>query len=469
MATTIHLELKKQPTSKGLYPIFIRITKDRKSTRIRTSISLKSVKDWNPKGEGKSAWVRTSEKQYQLFNDTLQEELDAVKETHKGNKDASSERIKELHKQEETSESFLAFAKAKVDEAGKSQSIGTKRHYQTTLNFLEGYLKKMKKKDILFNEVNLAFVKSFESYLASVENGRERGRKLDTITIANYLKKIRKLVNEAVAEGHLATSPFGKGEGRFTIKGKKDSTKEKLELEELSSIIALDLPVGSAIWHTKNAFLFSFYCAGIRAGDLLQLRWNNIQDGRLVYRMDKNGKERNLDLVDGAERILDLYRSENAKDADFIFPFLDSRAKWAIESAKGRDTMEEGLQKALFLAIASRNVILNRNLKCIAEKAGIRKNITMHTSRHTFANLAMKEGVESGKIQGLLAHSSLATTEGYMGHFGKKEADEALEKVAGAVTGNKPLESPKNALISALRELDKETLAEVLKSLEMDK
>ena len=80
----------------------------------------------------------------------------------------------------------------------------------------------------------------------------------------------------------------------------------------------------------------------------------------------------------------------------------------------------------------------------------------------------MKQGVESTKIQGLLAHSSLSTTEGYMGHFGKKEADEALVKVAEAVTGKKPSESPKDALISALKGLDKETLKEVLESLKND-
>ncbi|MBR5396462.1 MAG: hypothetical protein IK145_01245 [Bacteroidales bacterium] len=48
MATTIHLELKKQATSKKLFPVYIRITKDRKNKRVKTSVSLKKRSDWNP-------------------------------------------------------------------------------------------------------------------------------------------------------------------------------------------------------------------------------------------------------------------------------------------------------------------------------------------------------------------------------------------------------------------------------------
>ena len=468
MSTTIHLELKKQATSKGVYPIFIRITKDRKSKRIKTSIALKSPKHWNPKGESNDNWVKTGEVSHEAWNEILRKELDEAKKTYADNKGASLSALKQTLKEKDTSASFLTFAKEKVEEARATEAIGTYRHYKTTLSFLEAYLKEKGQEDICFNEVNLTFLKGFEAFLGNVENGRTRGRKLDIVTRQNYLKKLRKLVNNAVEEGHLASSPFGKGAGRFSIKGKKESTKEKLELEEITNIVSLDLPERSALWDTRNAFLFSFFCAGIRVGDLLQLRWGNIQGGRLVYRMGKNGKERNLELVEEAQRILALYWKEDALPTDYIFPFLDSRTKWAIESAKGRDTMDEALQQALFNNIASRNVILNRNLKSIAEKAGISKNVTFHTSRHTFANLAMKEGVEASKIQGLLAHSSLSTTEGYMGSFGKKEADEALVKVAGAVAGRKPIESPKEALISALKGLDKETLAEVLKSLQME-
>ncbi|MBR5396461.1 MAG: site-specific integrase [Bacteroidales bacterium] len=397
------------------------------------------------------------------MNETLRRELDEARNLYRDNRDSSLSALVDSIKEKEVSESFLTFAEQKIEQARATESIGTYRHYQSTLRMLKSYLKKKGKDDLLFKELNLSFLKDYEGYLGRVENQRIPGRKLDKSTIGNYLKQLRKLVYEAVDEEKLPVdkNPFHK----FSIKGKRDVSKEKLEPEEITSIIELDLEEGSTDWNTRNAFLFSFYCAGIRAGDLLQLRWSNIQDGRLVYRMGKNGKERNLELVEDANRILALYRKPKSKMSDFIFPFLDSKAMWATESAKNYDTMPEHLKKALFNNVSSRNVILNRSLKKIALKAGIKKNVTMHTSRHSFANLAMKEGIESSKIQGLLAHSSLSTTEGYMGHFGRKEADEALAKVAEAVTGNKPSEGSKEALISALKSLDKETLKEVLKEL----
>jgi hypothetical protein len=73
---------------------------------------------------------------------------------------------------------------------------------------------------------------------------------------------------------------------------RKLSRKEKnrSHLEEIQAIGDLNFEEGSLIWRVRNAFLFSFYCAGIRASDILQLRWRNIIEGRLVYQRHKTNK-----------------------------------------------------------------------------------------------------------------------------------------------------------------------------------
>ena len=455
---TFTLELQKKPTSAGLYPIFIRITKERKHRRIKTSIALKSLKDWNPKAHQ----IRTSEAHSKAWNEQLEKELEEAKNTYRDNKEASLNSLAKSIKDKEHSDSFLEFAKNKIQEASASQSFGTYKHYKTTIQKLEEYLASMGMKDICFNEITLAFVKGFEAFLGKVENQRCFGRTLNQHTISNYLKKFRKIVNEAISEGMIPAgkNPFGRETGKFKIKADKGSKKEKLEYAEVEKIIALNLPEGTMDWHTRNAFLFSFYCAGIRAGDVLQLRWKNVENGSLEYTMGKNGKVRNFRLVAEAEAILALYRSEEVKESDYIFPLLDSNTIWARESYKGASTMSEDLQKKLFNQIASKNMMMNRSLKRIAGLANIKKNLSFHISRHTFAHLAMREGIESAKIQGLLAHSSLKTTETYMGNFSNQEQSEALARVVHR--GN---DSPKEALIEALKGLDKEALAEVLASL----
>lgn len=71
----------------------------------------------------------------------------------------------------------------------------------------------------------------------------------------------------------------------------------------MERLINLNVENGSMKWHTKNCFLFSYYCAGIRVGDLVQLRWRNVQNGRLNYQMGKNHKVKDLVLIDQAQEI----------------------------------------------------------------------------------------------------------------------------------------------------------------------
>ena len=173
---TFTLELQKKPTSAGLYPIFIRITKERKHKRIKTSIALKRLSDWNPK----SHKIRTSEPHSEAWNDQLDIELEDAKNTYRDNKEASLNSLAKSIKNKEHSDSFLVFAKDKIQEASANQSIGTYRHYKTTIQKLEEYLASMGVKDVCFNEINLQFVKGFEAFLGKVENQRCNGRKLDS-------------------------------------------------------------------------------------------------------------------------------------------------------------------------------------------------------------------------------------------------------------------------------------------------
>ena len=462
MNTTFTLELKKQPTKAGLYPIYIRITRDRQSKRVKTTIALKSIQDWNSKKKE----VRSSESRYKVWNEQLQIELEEAKQVYRERKGDSIAAVVDSIKNRGASESFLSFAKSKVEESKSIQSVGTYKHYVSAVNMLESFLKSKKKADISFNEITIPFLKEYESYLGSVANDREQGRTIKKNTIASYLKRLRKLVNEAVQEGYIANSPFGKGGGKFSIVDKAGGTKEVLDKDEVNRIQNLELPEGSAEWHTRNAYLFSFYCAGIRVGDMMQLRWENVKGGSLYYDMDKTDTDVAFKLSQTALGILALYKSENVKDSDYIFPFLDSNADYAKESERGRDTMPYELREALYRKISSRTAIANKNLKKIAEKAGITKNLTFHTSRHSWANDGRITGIQLPVLSKSLRHQKVTMTQGYMNHFGNEEVDAALRIVDEYINKSKPVESPKEALISQLRGLDKETLAEVLKGLE---
>ena len=458
MAISFHLEIKKTPTKDGQFPVFIRITKDRKLKRIRTSISLNKLSDWNPKAK-RNNWVRSSEKNAASWNEALAKELEAANALYRDNKQDSIDSLAKKLKGEGQCKLFLAYAKQEAaDMAAVGRTIA--KHYQTFCNRFEAFLLSEGRNDIPFSELSPAVISDFETFLQKESNQKEYKKELKRLHpnyIRTLLVKFRALVNKAINEGLMPADkyPFR----QFRIPKEVETGKEALERSEVDAIIGLVYPAWGWMWNTKNAFLFSYYCAGIRVADLLQLRWSNIKDAgtRLEYTMGKTHKHRSIVLVAQAQEILSLYRKEESRTEDYIFPFLNNAAPYAKRIDV--DTMPIELRKALFGQIYSKNTLLNRYLKKIAQDAGIGKKLSFHISRHTFASMARSEGISSKVVQQALGHSDLATTERYLHCFSDQEVESAMQEVFTHK------ESKKEAILRALGELDEETLAEVVKGL----
>ena len=91
--------------------------------------------------------------------------------------------------------------------------------------------------------------------------------------------------------------------------------------------------------------------------------------------------------------------------------------------------------------------------------AGITKPLSTHISRHTFSRLAKEVHTDNSLLQGLLAHSSISTTERYMGRFSTDAKDEALKEVFRPLD---PTMMRKKELLDQLAELSVEDLTEIL-------
>lgn len=243
------------------------------------------------------------------------------------------------------------------------------------------------------------------------------------------MQKIKTIINRAINVDCVMKqqSPFT-GLSYKSVQTEKD----KLNEDEIRRIIELDIEQGAPMWHVRNYFLFSFYCAGIRIGDLMSLRWRNItDDGRLHYRMWKNRKYRDFILVEQAVDILRLYRRDDAKPNDYIFPILNNRKYSKYITYDEIDTMPVSYKEMLFEAIHNKTKTINKALKGIATLAEIDKRVTFHTARHTFANIAKKHGADNLVLRDIMAHSSLSTTERYMGSFDTGARDATLQNIFG--------------------------------------
>ncbi len=146
--------------------------------------------------------------------------------------------------------------------------------------------------------------------------------------------------------------------------------------------------------------------------------------------MGKTDKERSIKLLPQAQRILKLYESDKKKETDYIFPFLDNNASYSkLISPEDFQKASPELITFLFQKLESQITLYNLSLKTIAEKAGIKKNITSHIARHSFADIARKKDISVYDIQKMLGHSTIKVTEVYLKSLDNDAMDKAMQEV----------------------------------------
>ncbi len=274
------------------------------------------------------------------------------------------------------------------------------------LNKLERYLLNVQKRtDMNFDELNVSFLTGYETYLKNTLGNHPNTHYTD---LKNMRTIYRNAIRQQIVEQN--TYPFF----QYPLH-QIATTKDKLTSADIEKIIKLKLPEGKAMWHARNYFLFSYYCAGMRWGDVCTLKWSNITDDkRLRYIMSKNNKGVGIQLPPQALEILEYYKDVNAGNDEYIFPMLKKKKDYTI-------------MKVLKNTIASKNTVIDRVLKNIAALAKIRINLTFHISRHSFAyNLYLKTR-DVKVVQDSLFHSSLQETQKYLKELGVTELDATLE------------------------------------------
>ena len=441
---TFRFELNGRPTKNKTYVVYLRVTVGGKRKLIKTMVEIARPSDFNAKCKGEN-WVRGGVRDAKVLNAQLADILAKAKETYKELDKEGEVTTVALAKEMNTevvSPSFMVFARERAQMIYDNGGWRNWRKYCGLINKLDAFRKKRRMADITVADMTVELLTRFDNFLHKWENEREPGKLLHPNTIEVQFNILRTLVHRAIEVGIMEASrdPFLV----FKYKGVK-TVKEKLDDSEMEHIINLELEEGSLIWHCKNYFLFSYYCAGIRAADLIQLRWGNVTgSGRLHYQMGKNHKERDLLLVEQAVEILRHYHREDAKATDYIFPLLSNDAEYAgYVTQADKDRMKPELRHKMYQDISSKNAIINKYLKKIAEKAEIAKPLSMHISRHSFAHIAQEAGAESSAIKNILGHSNLATTERYMGSFDTSKTDETLRNVfAKKQSSSKGTEEP---------------------------
>jgi integrase/recombinase XerD len=440
-----------KPYSNGEFPLFIQIYFKGKRSYIKSGYSIPSGA-WNE--ENAEVWESmpslTAKKKESYSKDEIkafrakQKGIKLLPNAHKINSDIrgiisqledietklkalegyiSSEVIKSLYegdnKTENSRKDFLQYINEIADRAFQKRQIRTSEKYHVMLRKLKAF---RNDKPLPIDELNPSFLNEFQLYL------QKDGKHINYIHV--NLKALKTIIGKEAIRTDQIISPEKNPFLYFEMPKVLPTKKERLSIKEIEALEALKIPEDSINYHIKNIFLFSLYNAGIRIGDLLQLKWINISDGRLSYYMGKTEKERSLKLFPQALNILKLYEAKKENDSDYIFPFLDNKAEYSkLISPEDFQKAKPDLIAYLFKKIEARISICNRGLKELAKMAKINKRLTNHIARHSFADIARKKGISVYDISKLLGHSKTGITERYLSSFDIESQDSAHESV----------------------------------------
>ncbi len=240
------------------------------------------------------------------------------------------------------------------------------------------YVKKYEtRRGITFADVTPEWIKGFKDYL--------EGQELAQNTKSLYFDKLRACINRAYKEGIITDTPLKRVSG---IK-QEESKREYLTIEEVQKLVETECDNEMV----KRTFLFSCL-TGLRWSDIKQLRWGDIRkEGdytRITFRQRKTGGQEYLDITQEAREIMGE---------------------------------EQGAEEQVFPKFPHPTTA-STTIKVWTARAGIRKHITFHSARHTFATMMLTLGTDLYTVSKLLGHKDIKTTEIYakIVDKGKQEA-----------------------------------------------
>jgi len=256
-------------------------------------------------------------------------------------------------------------------------------------NSVEAYLNDVYKLEKYFNEIGRDISPANVSYSDLKEFLGWYGiNNKNTRTQSRVLSGIRAFFRFLLIEGEIAENPSSLLE----------SPKIGLKLPEVLSVIEIDriideIDLSKPEGHRNKAIIETMYGCGLRVSELVNLRLTDIHyNEEYVIVTGKGDKQRLVPISKKALKEIDIYKHDRENltvITDQNILFLNRRGK--------------GLTRAMIFTI----------IKDLAARAGIRKNISPHTFRHSFATHMIEAGADLRAVQEMLGHESILTTEIY--------------------------------------------------------
>lgn len=281
----------------------------------------------------------------------------------------------------------ILIKKKKLIDIEITQSTWDKFYY--IFNHLKDFIHwKYKRKDYQLSKLNLSFLNEFEFFLKTEKKQKQ-------ITANKVLQRLKGVVNVAVGEGFIEVNPFYGHKPKRVTNEVVYLDQDELELLKGKLITQENLD------RTRDCFIFCCY-TGLAYQEMIQLKKENIIkgfDGKLWIQMQrkKTKKPISVPLLPKAIQLIEKYCECHD---EFILPRLSNQR-------------------------------FNSYLKEIAAIVGIKKRLTHHTARKTFATtVLLYNDVPMEVVSELLGHSSIKVTQAHYGKIVQKKVSEQMKRIS---------------------------------------
>ena len=395
---------KRRILQNGEYPLVLRLTKDRKQKYIRIGISV-DEKYWD---SNKLQFRRnTPNKEYldNIITENLNKYQKQVLEFQTIGKDYSIQQLIQLVEKPTKNITVEKYLESIIQSLIAENRIGNANHYKALLNSLQRFTSLSQ---LLFVDLDSAFLARYENYL------KGNGNKGNTISIK--MRTLRATFNKAIKDNIIKKDyyPF---DNYNVSKLREDTVKRSITKDDMIRILNFDVSIitkrpQSLIQFSKDIFLFSYFGCGINMIDISYLKKSDVFEDRIVYCRHKTGKRISFSLQDYAKEIIQKYIGQSG---NYLFPILDNSLH------KTADQQIRRIKKVTY--------VVNKNLKKIGEALSLPIPLTTYVSRHSFATILKRSGVNIALISEALGHSDLKTTQIYLDSFENSQIDEAMKNL----------------------------------------
>jgi integrase/recombinase XerD len=398
---SIKIILRDKITKEGLFPVVLRIIKDRKPKLI--SLGMECLKkDWDEAtGQFKKNHTNYLQRNRVLLNIKVKA-LKIIDDFNLEGIDFTLTQFEEKFRGKSGNNvSVVDFWNNKINDLTQAGRIGNAKAYNETK---KSFFKFSQNKQMLFKDITPPLLDKYETYL--------RANKNEDGGISVKMRQLRAVYNDAI-RNELVDNKHYPFKAYKISKLKKSNNKRALMRSEIKLIEELNENKYPHLVEAKKLFVFSYYSRGMNFHDIMKLRWSNIEGDKIVYIRSKTKGKFAVKILKPVEEILSYYKSLQ-KSTDYIFPIL---LKEGLTPTQIDNRKTAKLKK------------FNKDLKDIAQAVGINKPITSYVARHSFATNLKEKGISTDIISQSMGHRDVGITTVYLKDFDNDIIDDANEKL----------------------------------------